>query len=166
MADLINWLHCHTTSSLQGLWKGRVSLLIHNIFLEDLKSQILAQNSEWEGRNKAHKHSGGIESNFSKKEKVHNSGREGGGPWQWAEGRVAVQQSSKERVWQCPALVTVTEMDYIGSQSIDSLDLSLCLSIDKNDIWFWLLRLHQSPAILSLRNTFRALFVGATIATM
>ena len=80
MADLINWLHCHTTSSLQGLWKGRVSLLIHNIFLEDLKSQILAQNSEWEGRNKAHKHSGGIESNFSKKEKVHNSGREGGDP--------------------------------------------------------------------------------------
>ncbi len=57
-------------SSLHGLGRGRVSLLIHNIFLEDLKSQISTQNNKQESRNKAHNHSGGIESNFSKKEKV------------------------------------------------------------------------------------------------
>ncbi len=69
-------------SSLQVLRRGGVSLLIHNIFLKDLKSQISAQSSEQESGNKAHKHSGGIESNFPKKEKVHNSEREDEGPWQ------------------------------------------------------------------------------------
>ncbi len=52
MADLISWLHCHTTSSLPRLnsaSRGRVSLLTHNIFLEDFKSQISTQNSEQEG---------------------------------------------------------------------------------------------------------------------
>ncbi|PBK79393.1 hypothetical protein ARMGADRAFT_1040834 [Armillaria gallica] len=62
MADLINWLHCHTTSSL--LWLNPAST-------------GSGGESEQEGSNKAHKHSGGIESNFSKKEKVCNSGREG-----------------------------------------------------------------------------------------
>ena len=56
-----------------------MSLLIHNIFLEDLKCLISDQNSELEGGNKAHKHSGGIGSNIPKKEKMRNSGREGGG---------------------------------------------------------------------------------------
>ena len=57
-----------------------MSLLIHNIFLEDLKCLISDQNSEQESGNKVHKHSGGIGSNIPKKKKMHNSGREGGGP--------------------------------------------------------------------------------------
>ncbi len=122
-------------SSLQVLGRGGVSLLTYNIFLEDLKYLISAQNSEREGRNKAHKHSGGIWSNISKKEKMHNNGREGRRPWQWTERRVAVQQPSKRKMWQCPALVTVTEMLYLSDLSIDSLDISQNLSIDRFDIW-------------------------------
>ena len=67
-------------SSLEGLGRRAVSLLIYNIFLEDLKYPISDQNSEQEGGNKAHKHSEGIGSNIPKKEKMRNSGREGGGP--------------------------------------------------------------------------------------
>ncbi|KAK0187431.1 hypothetical protein F5146DRAFT_1004344 [Armillaria mellea] len=67
-------------SSLQRLRKGGMSLLIYNIFLEDLKCLISDQNSEQEGGNKAHKHSEGIGSNIPKKEKMRNNRREGGGP--------------------------------------------------------------------------------------
>ncbi len=52
-------------SNLQGLGKGGFSLLIHSIFLKDLKSQILAWNSVQKSRNKVYKHSGDIESSVA-----------------------------------------------------------------------------------------------------
>ncbi|KAK0220722.1 hypothetical protein IW262DRAFT_1297770 [Armillaria fumosa] len=55
MADPINWLHCHTTSSLP---------------IPNPASRGVRVVGEREGRNKAHKYSGGIGSKFPKKEKT------------------------------------------------------------------------------------------------